>query len=70
MTPKPLWQSKVLWTNLLVALAALLVELSNVPDLGVDPKWVVIALAAVNGALRLVTSQPVSATPPPEPGKE
>jgi hypothetical protein len=65
MTPaKPLWKSKTLWTNLLVALAAMLVELSAVPDLGVDPKWVIVALAVVNAGLRLLTTQPVAVSPP------
>jgi hypothetical protein len=57
---KPIWYSKTFWFNLLSGVAALVVELASVPDLGLDPKSVIVALAVANMVLRYTTSQPVS----------
>lgn len=67
MSAKSIWASKTFWLNLLVALATFVVEVSPAgPELGVDPKWVLIAVTAANIILRYVTTQPVTLSRAPE----
>lgn len=67
MRAKPIWHSKTFWVNLLMGLAALLSEVSNVlPDL-LDPKWILFGLAVINLVLRLLTDQPVYVKNDPKP---
>ena len=65
METKYWWQSKTLWVNGLVILAALLVWLLDTQKAGglpfvLDAKWVAFILGAVNFALRWVTDTPVT----------
>jgi hypothetical protein len=57
---KKWWQSKTLWINVLVALAALLSPIRDFfVQMGWSPEVVVTILAAVNGILRLITGKPI-----------
>jgi hypothetical protein len=62
--PKPVWESKTLWVNVLTAVAMIIAAAVAQPDLipAEAMRYVVFALAAVNIILRLVTSQPVTLT--------
>ncbi len=63
------WESKTLWLNGLVILAALLVWLVDSQTSGalpfdLDARWLAFILSAVNFALRFATSQPVTGGKP------
>ncbi len=57
---KPWWQSRTLWVNGLTAAVTILTWAGGI----VPPEWqpaVTLGLAAVNFALRFITTQPVGA---------
>lgn len=59
--PKWVLKSWTIILNALVLLATIVVEFSSFgPDLGVDPKHVVMALAVANFVLRFKTERPVT----------
>lgn len=51
------WASKTLWVNVLIAA----VTVSGY--LPLDPKTTILLTSAINGALRLLTNQPITFTP-------
>lgn len=56
MDSKPFWQSKTVWVNTLTALAAFLALPQLQEILGPDSlKYVVLAQAAINVGLRVIT---------------
>lgn len=66
---KPIWHSKTFWFNVLSGVAVVLAEVSTLlPDLGIETKWLLFAVALINIILRIMTTQPVQmspADPPP-----
>lgn len=65
MFPKSLFASRTFWLNALTFAAALLTALSGMTE-AIPPAFmphIVAALAAVNIALRMVTTQPVTISP-------
>lgn len=65
---KSIFKSKTFWFNTLAGLGAILVEVSNIlPDVGLDPKWVLFSVAIINIILRYVTTQPVALSAPEDP---
>jgi len=73
MTPKPWYQSKTVWAQLItlaVAIASLFVEPLVLTQLGLPPvladhyrAWLLMVIAVLNVLLRFVTSQPLAGTP-------
>jgi hypothetical protein len=65
LDPKWIAKSWTLWLNFLVFLAALAVDVTNIPDLDwIDPKTVILVQCVANALLRLKTDQPVTVKRP------
>jgi hypothetical protein len=65
LDPKWIAKSWTLWLNVLVFLAALAVDVTNIPDLDwIDPKTVILVQCVANALLRLKTDQPVTVKRP------
>ena len=59
MTPKPWYQSKTLWVNILTLLVMILGTVSQWPEFSAYTGQIAGALAIVNIALRFLTDRPV-----------
>lgn len=57
---KPLWLSKTLWLNVIVLLVAVLGVLAEQPILAEYTEHILGAVALLNVALRLITTQPLT----------
>lgn len=63
MTPKPWWQSATIWVNVAGAVAAWLLENSDVlGSAGIDPAAQMAILAVANIVVRFKTRRPVTLT--------
>jgi hypothetical protein len=57
--PKPWYQSKTIWTNIITLAIFVLGQLAVIPDFADVSKYLVLVVAVLNIILRAVTSQPL-----------
>ena len=70
MPPKPFYQSKTLWINVISLLLVVLAELAR-EQYGLSESWlglVALLTPVLNVVLRFVTSQPIALGRPPQQG--
>jgi hypothetical protein len=70
MPPKPFYQSKILWVNIVSMALVILAELAR-EQYGLSPSWIgLVALLTpiLNVVLRFLTTQPVALTRQPKHG--
>lgn len=56
--PKSPWESKTLWTNLVLAMIAFVPSVDEI--IKGNPQIIVVAFAVINSALRLITKEKIS----------
>ena len=62
MDKKPWWKSKMIWTNLIIFLLAMIPPVSNyLATFGIDPAILVSIQAALNFVLRIFTGKALTA---------
>jgi len=60
---KKWYQSKTIWTNVIMGALAVISQVSNVFPIASHPQAWVLTTSVLNIILRLITSQPIGATP-------
>ena len=60
---KKWYQSKTIWTNVIMGALAIISQVSNVFPIASHPQAWVLTTSVLNIILRFMTSQPIGATP-------